>query len=178
MCCSRQKGFTIVELLVAVAIIGILSAATVMTFGVVTKTGTTTVGQSTTLGAVHMAGNWIMRDMQNARTGTVQTTVGDTLCSMQCRTGDGFLGTADGFSTDNVTYRIDGGILTRESQPIGGSSSAKTITVARYIVGPGQATTWFSAESANVYYKLTVTADDAGSIDPPVTRVYNIKRGY
>lgn len=171
---TKKGGFTLVELLIVISIIGVLTAAAATTVSVVMKTSTTAMEQNRELGEVHMAGSWISRDMKKARSGHdfVQTTAGSTLCSMQCYVGEGFI-------TENVTYLIDIGerSLKRRSQPGDGSAPATTITIARLIAGPGLTTTWFSKITDN-YYNLTVTADYNGSIPGSVTRIYKMKQGY
>jgi prepilin-type N-terminal cleavage/methylation domain-containing protein len=164
---SKRGGFTLVELLIVISIMGVLSAAAAMTVSLVMKTSTTAMGQNRELGEVHMVGSWISRDMKNAT--VVQTTVGGTLCSMQCLVGEGF-------ATENVTYLLDSDerSLKRWSQL--GSDPPKTITIARSIDGGG---TTFTCENLTTkYYNLTVTADYNEVGNPGVTRVYKINRGY
>jgi prepilin-type N-terminal cleavage/methylation domain-containing protein len=170
---KKQNGFTMIELLVVMAIIGILSAGAAMTFDLVMKTSSTAMEQTRGLGEVHMAGNWISRDMKNA-VGTVVSTTGNTLCSMLCSVGVDF-------ATDNVTYVIDteNHILTRSSKRVGSSDPATVMTVARFIVGPGADTTFFSSENiTSKYFKLKVTSDYDPSIPGSVSGVYKIARGY
>ena len=170
---KKHNGFTLVELLVVMSISGIIIAAAAMTFNVVTKTSSTAMEQTRELGEVHMAGNWISRDMKNA-IGAVDNTTGNTLCAMQCSVGVGF-------ATDNVTYRIDTDerILTRTSKRVGSSDPASTITIARFIAGPGAGTTFFSTENTTSgYFKLKVTADYNQSVPGSVSGVYKIAQGY
>jgi prepilin-type N-terminal cleavage/methylation domain-containing protein len=165
---GKQRGFTLLELLVVLAILGFLSAAMAMTFSVVTMTSTMAAGQNMALSQVNLAGNWITRDVRGAF-GTVNNTTGNTLCAMQCYVWNGTT-----FSTDNVTitYTINNGILKRTSQVTGNSASENDI--ARFIVGPTPGTTYFVSENSSTkYYKLTVKADYNGS---NFEKIYKIKQ--
>jgi hypothetical protein len=114
-----------------------------------------------------MVGSWISRDMKNAT--VVQTTVGDTLCSMQCSVGEGF-------ATENVTYLIDINERSLKRMSQLGSDPPKTITIARSIDGDG---TTFTCENLTTkYFNLTVTADYNNISNSGVTRVYKISQGY
>jgi prepilin-type N-terminal cleavage/methylation domain-containing protein len=167
MCYSKRSGFTLVELLIVISIMGVLSAAAATTVSLVMNTSTTAMGQNRELGEVHMVGSWISKDMKNAT--AVQTTVGDTLCSMQCSVGEGF-------ATENVTYLLDSGERTLKRTSQLGSDPPKTITIARSIDGDS---TIFTCENTSTkYYNLTVTADYDNVGNPGVTRVYKISRGY
>jgi len=176
---SKQNGFTLIELLVVIAIVGVLSAAVAMTFGIVTTVSTTAMGQNRALSQVHMAGSWISRDVQNAKAGKelkttaeLQATDNKALCFMQCSVWDS---SAQSFKTyaDNVTYRIDNGILTRTSQPENGGAFTQA-TIAHYIEGPSETSTYFSPEnSTNKYFILTVTANYNGS---SFEKVYKINK--
>lgn len=175
---KKQNGFTLVELLVVIAILGFISAAIAMTFGMVTTVSTTAMGQNQALSEVHMAGSWISRDVQAAKTGKIVKTTADlqatdskVLCFIQCSVWDS---SAKSFKlyTDNVTYRIDNGILTRTSQPENGGAIAQA-TIARFIVGPGPTTTYFSSENiTNKYFILTVKSNYNNS---SFEKVYKIK---
>ena len=170
---KQQNGFTLIELLVVISIIGIMSVTAAMTFGVVTRTSSAAMDQTRELSEVHLVGNWISRDMKNA-IGAVDNTTGNTLCAMQCSVGVGF-------ATDNVTYQIDTDerILTRTSKRVGSSDPASTITIARFIAGPGADTTFFSTENTTSgYFKLKVTADYNQSVPGSVSGVYKIAQGY
>jgi len=176
---GKQSGFTLIELLVVIAILGFLSAAIAMTFGMVTTVSTTAMGQNQALSEVHMAGSWISRDVQAAKTGKeVKTTVelaatdNKTLCFMQCSVWDSSAKIFKQY-TDNVTYRIDNGILTRTSQPENGGAIAQT-TIARFIEGPSETTTFFSSENiTNKYFILKVKSNYNNS---SFEKVYKIKK--
>ena len=167
---TKRSGFTLVELLIVVAILGVLSAAAAMTVSLVMNTSTTAMEQNRELGEVHMVGSWISRDMKYAT--AVQTMDGAILCSMQRSVGEGFV-------TENVTYFIDSSerTLKRSSQPEDGSAPKTTITVARLIDGPCDNTTRFS-KITDSYYELTVTADYNKSVPGSIKKVYKIGQGY
>ena len=161
---GKQNGFTLVELLVVLAILGFLSAAMAMTFNVVTKTSTMAAGQNMALNQVHLAGSWISRDVRNAIEGTVDNTT-PLLCKMECY---GWNGTT--FRTENVTitYSIDSNRILKRTSTVGGSYD-----VARFIDSTG---TTFTCENSteNKYFKLTVKANyNNGSI---FEKVYKIKQ--
>jgi prepilin-type N-terminal cleavage/methylation domain-containing protein len=170
---TKRSGFTLVELLIVVAIMGVLSAAAAMTVSLVMKTSTTAMEQNRELGEVHMVGSWISRDMKNA----VEILETTELCSMQCDVWDD---TAQGFlpGHENVEYRIEDGVLKRKNWPQDNPALVETITVAQFI---NAADTTFMPEPGDVsgkFYKLAVTADYNESVPGSVTRVYKIKRGY
>jgi prepilin-type N-terminal cleavage/methylation domain-containing protein len=162
MCYKKQSGFTLVELLVAMAILGFVSAAMAMTIGVVTKTSTTAVGQSMALSEVRMAGSWITRDVVSAVANTVQPTAGGTLCSMQSYAWNSSTHT---FDQPVLTYMLTNGVLTRQV------GSAPAVPVAQFI--DGTATTFTCEDNATKYFKLTVKADYNGT---GVTEVYKMKQ--
>ncbi len=164
---KKQNGFTLVELLVIIGILGFLSAAIAMTFSVVTRTSTMAMGQTRALSQVNQAGSWISRDVENAVASTVQPTTGNILCSMQSSVWNGST-----FGAENITYMINNGVLTRTSQL--GINPANTINVAQFIEGPSADTTYFSSENTtNKYFVLTVKANYNNSV---FTRVYKMKQ--
>lgn len=173
---SKRNGFTLVEVLVVMSIIGVVSAGTAITLNVVTNTNRQSMGQNRALNDVHMTGNSIARDVKNVVRGDdpddVKLTDGNTLCLLRCSAWDNATGT---FVTDNVTYTVDQGVLTRTSERAGSSS-----VIARYIVGPGPGTTYFyhAEEDPDWYYTLIVTSDYGKSDSSAVTRTYKVMRGY
>lgn len=162
---GKQNGFTLIELLVVIAILGFLSAAMAMTFSVVSTTSTMAAGQNMALSQVHLAGNWISKDVQSAITGSVNNTTG--LCSMKC-----YIINTTTFSTENmtVTYNINSGVLTRTSQV--GTNSPIEIMAARYIDSTG---TTFTCENSteNKFFKLVVKSNYNNST---FQKVYEIKQ--
>jgi prepilin-type N-terminal cleavage/methylation domain-containing protein len=97
----EQRGFTLIELLVVMAILTSLGAIMAMTFSLVTKVGTGSAAHNVMLAHVHLAGNWITRDVESAKIVTVGPS--PALCTMKCYRWNG---------TDNITdntqiiYRI------------------------------------------------------------------------
>ena len=166
----KLNGFTLVELLVVLAIIGVLSTGIAMTAGVVMKTSTTAMEQNSSLSQVHLAGSWVSRDMKNASE-NISETQGLILCSMTCYVWDDV---AQEFKDvpEVVEYRIENGELKRKSWPQDNPLLVSTITVARYIDAVNTSLKSDPIDSGGPYYKLTVTAIQ------DVTKVYRIMRGY
>jgi prepilin-type N-terminal cleavage/methylation domain-containing protein len=158
----KQGGFTLIELLVVIAILVLVSSAVVMTLSVVTQTSTTALGQGMALSEVHMAGNWISRDVVSAVADSVQPTSGSTLCSMQAYAWNN---SSQSFDYPVLTYVLTDGVLTRQV------GSAPATQVAKFI---DPAATIFTCEdNATRYFKLTVRAEYNGT---GVTEVYRIKQ--
>lgn len=169
---TKRSGFTLVELLIVVAIMGVLSSVAAVTVSLVMKTSTTAMEQNREFGEVHMVGSWISRDVKSVKEETImQATIDDTLCSMHCSVWNS---DTKVFDIYDVKYLLNNGVLTRTSQR--GSDPPNTIIIARFIAGPGAGTTYFEAE--DTYFKLTITADYNSSVPGSVTRVYKISRGY
>jgi prepilin-type N-terminal cleavage/methylation domain-containing protein len=159
---KKQNGFTLVELLVSLAILGFVSAAMAMTFDVVTKTSTVAMGQNRALSEVHTAGSWISRDVVSSLANTVQPTSGNTLCSMQSYVWNS---STQAFELPVIKYQIINGILTRKI----GSNPA--LQVAQFI--DGAATTFTCADNTTKYFTLTVRSEYNGT---SVTEVYKMKQ--
>lgn len=166
MCYRKQSGFTLVELLVVMGIIGVLSGALAMTFGLVMKTSAMAMEQNSALNQVHMAGSWISRDIKNAYAFPESTT---DLCSMNCREGASF----DNYT---ITYKIEDSVLMRTRQKLDPVGAPETIIVARSI--DADHTSFIAAISTENYYRLTVTAYNNQSNSDNITRIYKLKMGY
>jgi len=65
-----QQGFTLVELLIIIAIMGVITGVMALTFSLATNITRTDSAQSIILTQVHQASAWISRDVQSATTVT------------------------------------------------------------------------------------------------------------
>lgn len=150
---ARQGGFTLVELLIAVAILGAIGGALSMAIVTIMKTTDSTKDQAVILQQVQNAGYWISRDVQMAE--DVSPGGGGALVTVNQADGE-------------VAYVFDGTTLKR--QPSGGQETL----VAQYIV---EEDTSFVDETeagdALSKYKLTVTACRG---EAEVERVYEIAK--
>jgi len=150
---AKQSGFTLVELLIAVAILGAISGALSMAIVTIMKTTDSTKDQAVILQQVQNAGYWISRDVQMAE--DVSPGVGGALVTVNQADGE-------------VAYVFDGTTLKR--QPFGGQETV----VAQYIV---EEDTSFvddtEAGDALSKYKLTITASRG---EAEVERVYEIAK--
>jgi len=148
---AKQGGFTLVELLVAVAILGAIGGALSMAIVTVIKTTDSTKDESVILQQVQNAGYWISRDVQMAE--DVSPGEGGGLVTVNQADGE-------------VGYVFDGTTLKR--QPFGGQETV----VAQYIVV--EDTTFVDdteAGDALKKYKLTIKASRG---EAEVERVYEI----
>jgi len=149
---AKQSGFTLVELLIAVAILGAISGALSMAIVTIMKTTDSTKDQAVILQQVQNAGYWVSRDVQMAE--DVSPGVGGALVTVNQADGE-------------VAYVFDGTTLKR--QPFGGQETV----VAQYIVE--EDTSFVDDTETGVdrftKYKLTIKARRG---EAEVERVYEI----
>jgi len=161
-----EKGFTLLEVLIGVAIMAIVVGAVAMTITTLLLNEGQAAGQNTALPQVQNAGYWISRDVQMA--GTVDF---DEL------EPDVFLTLSIPYVDDNnekkdytIDYLFDGDKLKRRVYDSLGTLTSETF-IAEYI---DTGNTTFSALDADAgLYKLTVRAsrDETGA-----TRSYEISQ--
>lgn len=113
-------GFTLIELIVTLSIMGAVSAIMAMTFSEATKLTSSDMAQAIVLAQVHQAGESIAKDVASADNITAGST-GTWTCSMVCYQWNG-----TAFVTQNITYTISNGQLLRNG-----------VIIAQYIVNPG-----------------------------------------
>lgn len=88
----EQRGFTLIELLVVIGILAFLAVITTMAFSLMTTVSLRSAADNIMLSQVHLAGNWITRDVERAKTVTPGTS--PTVCTLICYIWNG---------TDNIT---------------------------------------------------------------------------
>ncbi|MFA7247599.1 MAG: type II secretion system protein [Dehalococcoidia bacterium] len=133
---GANRGFTLIEVLVMIAILGAITGIMAMTFGMVTRTIATNTAENLMMSQVNQAANWIAKDVESSS--SVSTDDGTVLCSMQRYVWDG--NEISGSTT--VEYIVIGGILLRRVD--GGAGQ----TVAQFIAYPDADTTFVQAPSA------------------------------
>jgi len=133
---GNKQGFTLVEILLVIAILGAITGVMAMTFGMVTRTTTTDTAQNLMMSQVNQAANWIARDVGSAS--SVTTDNGTVLCSVQRYVWDG----NDITGTTTIDYIVTGGILRRK---VNGSIGTP---VAQFISYPDASTTFTLAPSS------------------------------
>ena len=149
------KGFTVLEVLIGVAIMAIVVGAVAMTITTLLMNEGQAAGQNTALPQVQNAGYWISRDVQMAR--NVVFDDPDFLLSLDIPRDD---------NPDNdytIDYVFDGDKLKRQVYDSLGTLTSETF-IAEYI---DTSNTTFSALDADAgLYKLTVRAsrDETGAI--------------
>ncbi len=97
----KQRGFTLIELLVVIAILGSLGAIMAMTFSLMTKVSMESAAHNIMLAQVHLAGNWITKDVESAKTVTVGPS--PALCTLTCYRWNGI---DDITNTTSIVYKI------------------------------------------------------------------------
>ena len=97
----KQRGFTLIELLVVIAILGSLGTIMAMTFSLVTKVSMESAAHNIMLAQVHLAGNWITKDVESAK--TVAVGPSPALCTLTCYRWNG---TDDITDTTIVVYEV------------------------------------------------------------------------
>ncbi len=131
-----RSGFTLIEVLVIIAILGAIMGIMAMTFGIVTSTVSTDTAENLIISQVNQAANWITKDVESAN--SVNTDNGTVLCSMQRYVWDG--NQISGSTI--VEYVVIGGVLIRRVD--GGAGQ----TAAQFIVYPDADTTFVQAPAA------------------------------
>jgi len=133
---GADQGFTLIEVLVVIAILGAIMGVMAMTFGMVTRTTATDTARNLVMSQVNQAASWIAKDVESAS--SVSTDNGTVLCSVQRHVWDG----NDITGTTNIDYIVTGGILLRSVD--GGAGK----TVAQFISYPDVDTTLTLAPSS------------------------------
>jgi len=136
-----HDGYTLIELLAIVAILGAIAALLAMTVNMALKITTTDTAQNILLSQVHQAASWISKDIKSAD--NITTGSGTVLCSLKRYVWN----QADNMTTTTtVDYVVSGTNLLRKKDGNSGT------IVAQFIQYPN-ADTSFTADpsSANAY---------------------------
>jgi len=136
---GNQQGFTLIEVLIAVAVLGAITGIMAMTFNMVTRTTTTGTAQNLMMSQVNQAANWIARDIESAS--SVMTDNGTVLCSIQRYVWDG----DDITSSTTIDYVVNNGMLRRK---VNGSEGTP---IAQFISYPDPYTKVEHASENNTY---------------------------
>jgi prepilin-type N-terminal cleavage/methylation domain-containing protein len=145
----RQRGFTLVELLIVIAVVGLVTGVMAMMFSLVAKISSKSTSQNIVLSQVQQAGSWLSRDIMSADNVTLYAS-GTRLCK---------IGRYQWNGTDNITsaiidYDIINNKLTRTVEP------GQTRLIAQFISPHGSGTDLTASASAseNNTYIFTVTS--------------------
>lgn len=161
---NNQKGFTMVELLMAMAVAGIIAAAIGTTTAQVFNLNTRTSNHMVAVRQVQSAGYWVSRDAQMAQVRTVPGVPGLPF-SLVWTDWNG--------NVNNVTYSIVGKALKRRFIVSGSSPSDTTSFVAQSIDSGGTSCNYDLASNTLTF---TVTATvGSGSRAESETRKYEVK---
>jgi prepilin-type N-terminal cleavage/methylation domain-containing protein len=161
---KNQKGLTLVELLIVIAIAGMITAALIGVLFQVLIVSSRTSNRMTAVRQVQQAGFWISPDVQMAQNVTLGTSSGFPLTLTWKEEG----GTG---VSHNVTYELinmSGGLKRLEREHyIGNETSPDSITiVAEYISG-----TSCSYTDPVLTFNVTATVGEESQ-----TRTYEVKR--
>jgi len=123
---KNQRGFTMIELLVIIALTGIIGAAATMSIHQIFTGTALSNDQNTAINQVRNAGHWISRDVQMAKPNTIV---------VYEPTEQNFLGLTiwedpNGDTTHTVTYTLQDGKLWR-------NYDAEQTLIAQYIKPKG-----------------------------------------
>jgi type II secretory pathway pseudopilin PulG len=127
---GNRQGFTLVEILVILAIVGAISGVMAMTISMVRSTTSDTTARNMTMSQVNQAASWIAKDIESASSVTPSDSA--KLCSvMRYRWDD----VGKIFTSENITYVVTGETLLRK---VNGSAGTP---VAQFIKYPDAYTT-------------------------------------
>jgi prepilin-type N-terminal cleavage/methylation domain-containing protein len=161
---TREQGYTLIELIVVIAIVGFIAGVMAIMFNVVSKVSVTSTGQNIVLSQIQQSGTWVTRDIISAENVTLYTS-GNRLCRISRYQWNG----TDNISTVFVDYDIIGGKLLRTVEP------GNPQIIAQFI-SPHHAGTDLVASTAlseNNTYIFTVQANYNNSI---YSRVYKMNQ--
>jgi len=143
----RHGGYTLVELLVIIAILGVMSAVLAMTVNMALKITTTDTAQNILLSQVHQAASWISKDIRSAD--SITTGSGTVLCSLKRYVWN----QADNITTTTtIDYVVSGTSLLRKEDGNSGT------IVAQFIQYPNTDTSFTADPSAANAYLLKLKA--------------------
>lgn len=144
---GNQGGYTLIELLVIIAILGAISSVLAMTIDMALKITTTTTAQSILLSQVHMAASWISKDITSADNITPDN--GTILVSLKRYVWN----QADNITTTTtIDYVVSGTSLLRKEDGNSGT------IVAQFIQYPNTDTSFTADPSAANAYLLKLKA--------------------
>jgi len=157
-----QGGYTLIELLVIIAIVGAISAVLAMTINMTLKITTTDTAQNILLSQVHQAASWISKDIKSADNITIGS--GTVLCSLKRYVWN----QADNITTTTtIDYVVSGTNLLRKKD----GSSSGTI-VAQFIQYPDTDTSFTTDPSSPNAYLLRLKAVYGNSSYSQLFRIY------
>jgi prepilin-type N-terminal cleavage/methylation domain-containing protein len=141
---GNKQGFTLVEILVVLAIVGAISGVMAMTISMVRTTTSDTTARNMTMSQVNQAANWIARDIESAS--SVSFPGGSVLCRVTRYLWDDV---AKNFTTETIDYDVTDKVLLRKV-----NGSANGTPVAQFISYPDtytSVTRLTSASETNTY---------------------------
>ena len=161
---TSEKGFTLIEVLVALAILGAIMTVTSAAVVILTRTSTQNNEWNFNLRQVQNAGHWISRDALMARV-VVTPTPGHFPLNLSWSDWD---------SNDfNVDYVLNGNTLTRQLNVthFDGSTDNSTLLIAEYIDPVNTTCTWNEQDNRLIVTIRASLNEDGGRF---VERTYEI----
>jgi prepilin-type N-terminal cleavage/methylation domain-containing protein len=163
---NNQKGVTMVELLMAMAVSGIIAAAAGTTISQVFHLNARTSNHMVAVRQVQNAGYWVSRDAQMAQ--NVNTTAGNGFPVVLSWTQwDG--------SEDEVTYSLENasGTLKNLRRTYSVNSTSQSDTIVGQCVDPALTSCNYNSDNNTLTFTITVTVG-SGSRSENETRKYEV----
>ena len=151
-----QKGYTLMEMAIAMAIGGVIAGAITMTIYQVINTSASTSNQMTVLRQIQSAGYWISSDVRGAHVITQTSDADGFPLALSWTDWDG--------NVNTINYTIDGTDLVRDE-------NGTPNVIAEFIESAGVSPVPY--ESGVLTFNITVTVG-AGSSAQSETRTYEI----